>query len=307
MGLPILYRYIMREIGALFIGIIIILLAIILSFRLARLLSAAVAGDMSLSAVWQLIGLQAINMLIILIPVSFILAAVMTLTRLYSEQEMSAIFASGIGRAHIHKVVFLIATPIAILLLYLTLMVMPEVYRQSVNIKEQARQQASFALLNANSFRRLDDGTSIHTGAQSDGKYKDFFIVQKNANENVVIFSDYGRIETQDKDQFLHLEKGIRVAWQNLSSAQDANYTQFDKAELYLPSNETQVSEPLYALPTAQLSTTQREHLAEWQTRLNPAIAMLIFLFLSAAVVSHRAAQRTTTKIVACVFAVCRV
>lgn len=277
MRLPTLYRYIMREIAALFIAIIIILLAIILSFRLARLLSAAVAGDMSLSAVWQLIGLQAVNMLIILIPVALILAAVMTLSRLYSDQEMSAVFASGISRAHIHRIIFVSAAPVCALLLYLTLMIMPDVYRQSAAIRDQARQQASFALLSANSFRRLDNGISIHTGDFNAGAYQDFFIAQHGAGNNAVIFSDSGRIETRGTEHFLHLKQGTRIAWQDNHDMQEAGYTEFRAAELHLPSSESHRDERLRNLPTAELGTDSREHLAEWQTRLNPAVAMLIF------------------------------
>lgn len=279
MRLPTLYRYIMREIGALFFAIIIILLAIILSFRLSRLLSAAVSGDMTLAAVWQLIGLQAVNMLIILIPVALILAAVMTLSRLYSEQEMSAIFASGISRAHIHRIILFITLPVCLIVLYLTLMVMPDVYRQISLIRNQAQQQASFALLTANSFRRLDNGISIHTGDFSAGQYQDFFIAQHQAGENSVIFANQGRIDSREAAQFLVLTEGVRIAWQDNHAPQAASYTQFGGAELHLPQNEARASESLRNLATAELGFDSREHLAEWQTRLNPAIAVLIFSF----------------------------
>jgi len=74
--MPILYRYLIRETLAVFLATNLILLAILLSFRLSSLLAAAAAGNMALSAVWQLVGLQAVRFLVVLMPIAFVLAAV---------------------------------------------------------------------------------------------------------------------------------------------------------------------------------------------------------------------------------------
>ena len=95
--MPILYRYLIRETLAVFLATNLILLAILLSFRLSTLLAAAAAGNMALSAVWMLIGLQAVRFLVILMPLAFVLAAVMTLGRLYRDHEISAALACGIA------------------------------------------------------------------------------------------------------------------------------------------------------------------------------------------------------------------
>ena len=92
--MPILYRYLIRETLAVFLATNLILLAILLSFRLSTLLAAAAAGNMALSAVWMLIGLQAVRFLVILMPLAFVLAAVMTLGRLYRDHEISAALAA---------------------------------------------------------------------------------------------------------------------------------------------------------------------------------------------------------------------
>ena len=98
--MPILYRYLIRETLAVFLATNLILLAILLSFRLSTLLAAAAAGNMALSAVWMLIGLQAVRFLVILMPLAFVLAAVMTLGRLYRDHEISAALACGIAPRH---------------------------------------------------------------------------------------------------------------------------------------------------------------------------------------------------------------
>lgn len=282
MFIPIFYRYVIRETVALFLAINLILMAIILSFRLSALLSNAVSGDMHLSAVWKLIGLQSINILTILMPVALILAGIMTLTRLYRDQEISALFAAGIGRSHLHHMILSLAIPVAIVLLILTLYIQPTIYARSSELRDQARQQAGFALLTANSFRRLDDGTVIHTGSASGKTYMNFFVAQDlPANEQTpasrtVVFAQTGLVQQQKNNQILILNQGHRLSWDDSHQPQNATYSQFEQAEIYLPSAENSPSTRSRAIPTSAL-TNSSEHLAELQKRINPAIAMLIF------------------------------
>lgn len=274
--LPILYRSILSEIIKLFFAIIIILLAIILSFRLSSLLSAAVSGDISLSAIWKLISLQIVNMLITLMPVALILASVMTLTRLYRDQEISAFFAAGLDRNHLHRIILILAIPLSILLLILTLQLLPEVSRQTLVIRSQARQQAGFALLTPNSFSRIDNNTVIHVGNQESGKYHDFFIAQNQPNKQIAIFASTGNIDERNNAQSLALSQGIRIAWQDLNHPETVSYTSYRTADLHLPQSDKDITLRARDLPTNQL-TKSLEHQAELQNRLNPVIAMLIF------------------------------
>ncbi|SUO95988.1 LPS export ABC transporter permease LptF [Suttonella ornithocola] len=287
MGLPILYRYIIREISAYFFAIIFILLTIILSFRLSRLLSTAVAGDISLTAVWKLIGLQAINMLIILMPIALILSIMMTLSRLYRDYEMSALFAGGIGRNHLQKIILFLSVPIAIILLTLTLFLLPEIQTKSTLLRTQAKQQASFALFIPNSFRRMDDGTVIHTGNIENNIYQHFFIAQHQKEQYSVIFAKTGQIDEYQKENYLYLNHGVRASWDKNKDPKQSDYTQFASAELHLPSSEeTKIDERVRNLSTDKLNNSA-EHQAELQSRLNPALAMIIFA-LCLPMLAHR-------------------
>lgn len=291
MLLPTLYRYILRETAQLFIAILSILLAIILSFRLSGLLSSAVAGKMHLSAVWQIIGLQAVNMLITIMPMALILAAVMTLDRLYREQEAAALFAAGIGRSHFRRIILLFSIPAGSVLLLLTLYVLPDVYAQTSALRTQAKQQAGFALLTPNSFRRLDDGTVIHTGNADGGKYQNFFIAQNGKGRHSAIFADTGGIRQEGREQYLDLSSGSRVAWTAPDAPQNASYTQFRAAEIHLPAADNSASLRDRELPLSSL-TSSPAHLAELQSRLNPPLAMILFS-LCLPLLAHRGPRKS--------------
>ena len=294
--MPILYKSIAKEILALFMAIILVLLGIILSFRLVRLLSAAVAGDMSLAALWKLIGLQALNMMIILMPVALILASVMTLARLYRDQEMSAAFACGIGLSTLNRIILIPALPIAGLILGLTLFYLPNIYAQSSLLRSQARQEAGIALLSEESFRRIDKSTSIYTGATDEkGGYLNFFIAQDNDKTSSAVFSEMGKITQQGKENFLELNQGIRIEWDKNFDPQTASYAKFKKAALHLPTTEAKSDDKIRNLPTKELNKSPA-HQAELQNRLNPALAMIIFCF-AIPLIAHTPPRKRSQKL----------
>ena len=212
--MPILYRYLIRETLAVFLATNLILLAILLSFRLSTLLAAAAAGNMTLSAVWMLIGLQAVRFLVILMPLAFVLAAVMTLGRLYRDHEISAALACGIAPRHQTRALLLCAIPIGLLLLMLSMSVLPRVYRGQEALRQQAQQEAGMILFTPNTYRRLDDGTIVHTGAIEGGQLRDFFIARAEPDGgHSLILAERGEMQSDDQQRHLLLHDGRRLAW----------------------------------------------------------------------------------------------
>ena len=271
--MPILYRYLIRETLAVFLATNLILLAILLSFRLSTLLAAAAAGNMALSAVWMLIGLQAVRFLVILMPLAFVLAAVMTLGRLYRDHEISAALACGIAPRHQTRALLACAIPIGLLLLTLSMSVLPRVYRGQEALRQQAQQEAGMILFTPNTYRRLDDGTIVHTGAIEGGQLRDFFIARDEPDGgHSLILAANGEMQGDEQQRHLLLHDGRRLAAHTtLFTYQDADL-RLPGANILAASSDNR----LRNLPTSELGSSP-EHLSEWQSRSNPAIALLIY------------------------------
>ena len=277
--MPILYRYLIRETLAVFLATNLILLAILLSFRLSTLLAAA-AGNMALSAVWMLIGLQAVRFLVILMPLAFVLAAVMTLGRLYRDHEISAALACGIAPRHQTRALLLCAIPIGLLLLALSMSVLPRVYRSQDALRQQAQQEAGMILFTPNTFRRLDDGTIVHTGAIEGGQLRDFFIARDEPDGgHSIILAERGEMQGDEQQRHLLLHDGRRLAWNATHDPAHTTLFTYQHADLRLPGANTLAAandNRLRNLATSELGTSP-EHLGEWQSRSNPAVALLIY------------------------------
>jgi len=280
--MPILYRYLIRETLAVFLATNLILLAIILSFRLSSLLAAAAAGNMALTAVWKLIGLQAVRFLVILMPLAFVLAAAMTLGRLYRDQEISAALACGIAPRHQTRALLYCALPIGVLLLVLSLSVLPHIYSSRDALLQQAQQEAGMILFTPNTFRRLDDGTIVHTGAIEDGILRDFLIARDEPDGgHSIILAERGKMQGDAQQRHLLLQHGRRLAWNADHDPARTTLFTYENADLRLPGannlagNGTGESR-LRNIPMSELGTSP-EHLSEWQSRSNPAVALLIY------------------------------
>lgn len=274
--MPILYRYILRETGGVFLATCLILLAVIVSFRLSALLGRAASGNMELGAVWQLIALQSVDFLATIAPLAFVLAGVMTLGRLYNDHEISALYAGGIGRGHLCRAFLRLAVPIAAALLCITLYALPGIYSRQDIIRHKAQQEAGMLLFGANIFRQLDYGIVVHTESYEQGALQGFFLAQSANGSESAIFAASGALSGGDA-RVLTLQNGRRIAWQQSADGILApEYSTFQSAELQLPHSTEQAGGRLRNIPTALLDRSA-EHLGEWQSRLNPALALIVF------------------------------
>lgn len=281
MRLPTVYRYLIRETARLFFAITVILMAIILSFRLSSLLGRVISGNISLNAVWRLLGFRAIDIVMILAPVACILASVMTLSRLYHDQEISALHAAGIGRSHLTRALFSFTVPVAGVILVVSLFVVPHVAVLRQNLLDQAKQEASYALLEANSFRRLDDGTVIYSGEEQNDKFARVMIFQNDrtqhpARRSMIVSGSGYFTSASDGQRFVKLDHGIRLAWRDDHLSENASYTTFAQAQVLLPNDAGGKKLKRESIPTLNLTTSAADQ-GELQRRFNPALALLVF------------------------------
>jgi lipopolysaccharide export system permease protein len=90
---PILDRYILREVFRTWLGVTAILLFILITNQFARVLGKAASGDLPKDAVFLLLGMTSVQYVSVLIPVALLLAIMLSLGRLNLDSEMTAIYA----------------------------------------------------------------------------------------------------------------------------------------------------------------------------------------------------------------------
>jgi lipopolysaccharide export system permease protein len=181
-------RYVLREVATALAGVTVVLLAILVSYQLARILGVAAERGFPQDIVLALIGLTTLENLIVLVPISMLLATMLALGRLYHESEMAAVRACGIGPERLYLPVYTLALPVAAGLAWLTFVVGPDARNNAEALRGRGLRDAEFGLLTPGTFRTYADGKAVFYAEESgaDGRLIHVFM-QHHADDRIEV------------------------------------------------------------------------------------------------------------------------
>jgi lipopolysaccharide export system permease protein len=99
----ILDRYLMREAAMAWAAVTFVLLAVMISSRFASVLAIAAKGELPAGLLFNVAMLSSLRYLVILIPASLLLAIMLSLGRLYSDNEVAAMTGCGVGLGRFYR------------------------------------------------------------------------------------------------------------------------------------------------------------------------------------------------------------
>lgn len=232
----ILDRYLIRETLKVSVGVTSVLLIILVVSRFAQFVGEAARGGLPPDVLLKLLGLTTLHYCSFLVPAAFFIAVLLTLGRMYRDNEMAAIFACGIGVARLYRPLMLVALGFALLVAFLTFVAGPWTGHHAYTLRAEARHSARVGLVEPGQFRQIgadgvfyveaidddglrmqnvfvalnDDGVSSIITAESGEQYFD----EKTGARGVVLRngSRYQGVPGDDEFQVLHfVEHGIHV------------------------------------------------------------------------------------------------
>jgi len=134
----IINRYLLHEIIKPLVVSLAVLAILFTSFGAAEFLSNAMNGLLPTDMIVQLIGLRTLIALELLVPISLYLAVIMALGRMYSDSELTAIFALGFSPAKVMGVVLALSLCMALIVAGLSLIARPWAYQRSHELSNLA-------------------------------------------------------------------------------------------------------------------------------------------------------------------------
>ena len=274
----IIDRYLIREITLTLLATTLVLLAMVLSHRLASYLSKAASGLLARDSIFLLLGLQAINFLAVLIPLAFLLSIMLALGRMYRDHEMTALAACGYGPLSIYRAVFLLAAPLALFVAGLSFLVVPAVMEFQLEVLAKARKEAEVSMFTPGTFREVLDGQHVvYIGALNERELRHVFIQSREPDGALSITTgERGRQEVgEDGIRYITLEHGYR--YRGTPGQSDYDMLRFERATMRVdtapPSQDWQHQE---TLPLRQLwGSSEPRLIAELHMRFNSPIQML--------------------------------
>jgi lipopolysaccharide export system permease protein len=211
----ILDRYIFREIAQSWLAVTGVLLFILLTNQFARVLGDVAKDKLPRDAVFQVIGLTALQYMTILVPIALFLAVMLALGRLYRDSEMPAMMACRVGPGGVYRPLTLLLIPLAIGVGWLAMDVGPRALTAIERIGAEARRQADLASIEAGKFTGDDaEGTVIYAErVTGPGAVEDVFLQRRSPTGVVeVVVAERGeQQETEDPNaRFFVLFDGRR-------------------------------------------------------------------------------------------------
>lgn len=184
----ILRRYMTQQVAsttALVLGFLVVMM---LGGRLIRYFGIAAEGNLDIGLLFTIIGYNLPYFLELILPLAFFIALMLVFGRLYVDQEMAVINASGVSRGRLGRLM----TPLILALFVgeaaLSIVGKPWGVRSSENVWQQQALTSAFDLIRPNQF--ISSGNyHLYVGSLSDDKkqLQDVILIQsepeKKGNE----------------------------------------------------------------------------------------------------------------------------
>ena len=280
-------RYLLREVTQSWLAVTVVLLAIMLATRFARFLGDAASGQLPKELLFQVAGLSSMQYLIVLTPISLLLAVMMALGRLYRDQEITALLACGVPLTTLYRPVMLLAAGICVLTAVMSFELGPWAGRTADRLVADAARNNRYNPFEAGRFTDVGAvNATLYTGqVSSDGsEIRNFFAVQRLADGRVaVVVSDGGgsAADPATGARIVTLESGHRYEGRQGESAFDV--IGFDSITVRIPPPAfAELSNKRKLAPSAELRQSEAlPDRAEWAFRIAVPISVLILALLA--------------------------
>lgn len=278
-------RYIVSEILKPLVAVGGILIGLFACFSGARYLAGAVTESMGAGVMLQLTFLKTAIALDVLIPIALYVAIVLGLGRLYRDQEITALLASGVGSRRIVNAVLLLAIPVGLLVGGISMMFRPWAYQESYVLDAQAHAEFNTDRLQAGRFYGNEESGRVMYVDRKDersGQMQRVFLYRRQQADSEIILAQDAERHHPDPDRRaeLHLHDGI---WYRLVRAGVGDSTvRFARLVIYLKEPAESIGYKRKAASTRSLAgSALPAEVAEFQWRLSRPLATILLALVA--------------------------
>jgi len=286
MNRMVLDRYLMREAATAWLAVTAVLLAVMLSTRFASVLGIAAKGELPRELLLNVALLSTLRFLVILVPASLLLAIMLSLGRLYSDNEVAAMAGCGVGLGRLYRPFLWLGAMLALFTAALSFGIGPWAGRQADYLVKDSKRLVQYTPFEAGQFKLVAGGRAVFYTASMNAQGNQFghvFAQIEQANGTSVVVADRGEQHSDPAsgDRFVQLYDGYRYS----GTPGEANYDVVKFKELTLrlsPPAFDYINDQRVLTPTsALLTSSDPRDRAELQSRLAAPLSVLILALLA--------------------------
>lgn len=263
-----------------------VLLAVMLGSGFARFLARAAVGKLDEQILLVVVMISTVENLVVLIPISALLAVMLALGRLYRDNEITVISACGEGLFRLYRPFLILAVFLAIFTGWLSLYMSPAASVNVERLRKEGRQAVELSAGSPGVFRSFAEGNAVFYVESLDadtGTLNDIFIWTKDEQGlNSVVTADRGiqKVDKQTGHRGMVLFNGRR--YEGAPGAAEFRFVEFEEHGFRVETPPVRQSDDLDLIPTADLFGTDDPELqAELQRRFAAPIAVIILTLLA--------------------------
>lgn len=280
-------RYLNREIIATALVVLIILLVVAVGGRFVGYLQQAALGKYSTDALWMLVGLRMPEFLQLLLPFALFLGLLLSLGRLYAEQEMVVLFGGGTSLGRLLGWLAPLVIGLTLLVGWLSFGVGPTSAQQLADLTTEQRNRQDFGAITPGVFFSYAKGNRVtyadDVSADRKTLLEVFMAERKGRLDAVTVRAEQATqyVDDQSGSRYLLLERGTRYE----GSIGDPEYRVVRFGQLGQRIEQQPVrrrGERVAAIPSAKLYPDRTPAaVAEWHRRLSLPLFTLISAMLA--------------------------
>lgn len=278
-------RSLVREFSQTGFSVAVALLGILLTVSVVKLLGLAAGGALATDAVLAMLGFGALTYLPVVLSASVFIALLLTLSRCWRDSEMVVWFASGIGISGFIRPVLVFATPLALLVALMSLVVSPWALHQRAIYQSRLDSRDDVSQVSPGVFRESrtsDQVFFVDSLSDTRSQVSNVFVQSAQGGKIGVTVAERGYVRTAPNgDRFMVLLNGRR--YEGTPGTPDYNYTDFARADLRIEQHEAKQGELNTKTRTVAqiLEDPTLDNLAELHWRVGLPVSMLVLALIA--------------------------
>ncbi len=217
MRLTLIDRYLLREVVQTSLAVTAVLLLILLTNSLAYMLGKVVEGELTGSAVLPLFLTNVSVWVVTLVPLGIFLGVLLSFGRLYTDSEMAALGACGVGLTGLFRPVLIAGVIAALITGVLSGWISPWAKRAEHDITARMAERSELAAVAPGRFNRSGSGDVVlfAEGRDDDGDLSEVFVEARGPNGETSLIRASGATQRTDADtgwSYLEFEDGFRYS-----------------------------------------------------------------------------------------------
>lgn len=238
--MPILDRYVMREVSLHALAGFVVVLAIFLVTRLGTLLSDAAIGALPGNVVASLLALRTVVALPSLLPAVLYVGVLLAMNRMSRDRELLAMETSGVGPRRLDRAVVGVALAAAVVIAVLSFAGRPWAAARFNEVRDRAIAASGLDDITPGVFYELHSAKQEVVFAESrsaaDPAVLENVFVQRRDQRSVAVFSAARAVESRDASgalRLLVLQDGLQ--YEVPRDGENATVTAFERLAMQIP------------------------------------------------------------------------